>query len=48
MATLLYDPYLEPDALANVKFYKYSAVDKSIIYNHVLKRCELSKSELVY
>ncbi|KLO08212.1 Choline/ethanolaminephosphotransferase [Schizopora paradoxa] len=37
MATLLYEPYFEPEALANVKFYRYSAVDKSLIYNHVLR-----------
>lgn len=53
MATLLYEPYFEPEALANLKyvfifvvgcipdaggrrrrFYRYSAVDKSLIYNH--------------
>ncbi|KAI5121957.1 hypothetical protein M0805_002028 [Coniferiporia weirii] len=42
MHGLLYEPYLEPEALANLKFYRYSAVDKSLVYKHVIRHwCDL-------
>ncbi|KAH8119657.1 Choline/ethanolaminephosphotransferase [Phellopilus nigrolimitatus] len=42
MHGLLYEPYLEPEALSNLRFYRYSAIDKSLVYNHVIRHwCDL-------
>ncbi|OCB88938.1 Choline/ethanolaminephosphotransferase [Sanghuangporus baumii] len=42
MHGFLYEPYLEPDALANLKLYRYSAIDKSLVYKYVIRRwCDL-------
>ncbi|EJD03452.1 Choline/ethanolaminephosphotransferase [Fomitiporia mediterranea MF3/22] len=42
MHGVLYEPYLETEALANIKFYRYSCIDKSLIYKYVIRRwCDL-------